>query len=80
MTFNSKLDPNNLGKGGEMAFMRNMRRTSWHKLPASNKQQGYLRHNNSSVSTTTRTSGSVVDASDYIRYKKIGAATEYMNK
>ena len=80
MTLNTKLDPSYLGKGGEMSFMRRLRVTSWHNInPATNKQQGFLKHNNSGVSTTTRTSGSVVDASDYIRYKKIGAATEHMN-
>ena len=80
MTLNTNLKPEHLGKGGEMSFMRKLRVSSWHPTTGSNKQTGYLRHNNSNVSTTTRTSGSVVDASDYIRYKKIGAATERMNK
>lgn len=80
MTLNTNLKPEHLGKGGEMSFMRKLRVSSWHPTTASNKQTGYLRHNNSNVSTTTRTSGSVVDASDYIRYKKIGAVTERMNK
>lgn len=78
MTLNTNLKPDHLGKGGDMSFMRRLRVYSWHTVGDSNKQTGYLRHNNSGVSTTTRTSGSVVDASDYIRYKKIGAATRHM--
>jgi len=78
MTLNTNLKPELLGKGGEMAFMRSQRVRVFHPTTSDNKQTGYLRHNNSNVSTTTKTSGSVVASSDYIRYRKIAASTEHM--
>jgi len=78
MTVNTNLNPDRLNQDGGMAFMRKLRVSSWHGIGDSNKQTGFLRHNNSGVSTKTRTSGSVVDASDYIRYKTVGAATASM--
>ena len=77
MTVNTNLNPDRLNQDGAMSFMRKLRVTSWHGS-GGNKQTGFLRHNNSGVSTKTRTSGSVVDASDYIRYKTVGAATASM--
>ena len=66
-------------RGNEFAMFRALKRHSWHRDSQNSKLTGYLAANNSGVSDTTRTSGSVVDASDYIRYKKIGAATKNFN-
>jgi len=80
MTVNTNLNPDRLNQDGAMSFMRKLRVSSWHGIGDSNKHKGgFLRHNNSGVSTETRTSGSVVDASEYIRYKTVGAATASMS-
>jgi hypothetical protein len=80
--------PNYGGKrSGEFAMFRNIKVSSWHKKNAKgvkssdNKElTDFLVYNNSRVSTEKRTSGQVVDASDYIKFKKIGAATRDFGK
>tara|TARA_B100000073_G_scaffold267642_1_gene227233 strand:+ start:1079 stop:1369 length:291 start_codon:yes stop_codon:yes gene_type:complete len=64
----------------EFAMFRSLKSHAWHRNSKNSNLTGYLAANNSGVSDTTRTSGSVVDASDYIRYKKIGAATRNFNQ
>ena len=80
--------PNYGGKrSGEFAMFRNIKVNSWHKKNAkgvkssdNNQLTDYLVYNNNKVSSDRRTSGHVVDASDYIKFKKIGAATRDFGK
>ena len=66
-------------RSNEFAMFRSLKSHAWHRNSQNSNLTGYLAANNSGVSDSTRTSGSVVDASDYIRYKKIGAATKNFN-
>lgn len=66
-----------LNKGGDHSAMRSLRRMTWPnktKLNASNHTP-FLAANNGGVGHNKLVSGTVVDASDYIRYKKLAAAT-----
>ena len=67
-------------RGNEFSMFRSLKVNSWHRNTQNSNLTDYLAANNSGVSDTTRTSGSVVDASDYIRFKKIGAVTREFNK
>ena len=67
-----------LNKGGEDAAMRSLRRMTWPnktKLDNSNHTP-FLAANNGDVGHNKLVSGTVVDASDYTRYKKLAAATK----
>lgn len=70
-----------LNKGGEFAAMRSQKRFSWTKMTdqkewdENRKLTPFLRANNYNVPHNKMVSGTVVDASDYIRYKKLAAAT-----
>lgn len=67
-----------LNKGGEFAAMRSLKRMTWPnktKLNASNHTP-FLAANNDGVGHNKLVSGTVVDASDYTRYKKLAAATK----
>ena len=69
-----------LNKGGEFAAMRSQKRFSWTKMANQSewnnrKHTPFLAANNNGVAHNKLVSGTVVDASDYIRYKKIQAAT-----
>ena len=70
-----------LNKGGEFAAMRSQKRFSWTKMKIktwdeNRKHTPFLRANNYGVPHNKIVSGTVVDASDYIRYKKLAAATK----
>ena len=60
--------------GGDYTLLRKQKVHAWHNKGSAAKHT-FLSATNSGVSTTKKTSGSVVSSSDYIRYKKIGAAT-----
>lgn len=71
-----------LNKGGEFAAMRSQKRFSWTKMTdqkdweENRKHTPFLAANNNGVGHNKLVSGTVVDASDYTRYKKLAAATK----
>ena len=67
-----------LNKGGDHATMRSLKRMTWPNKTKLNdsKHTPFLAANNGGVGHNKLVSGTVVDASDYTRYKKLAAATK----
>ena len=67
--------------GADYAIARRQATYAWHKKLANQPADAgthtpYLRFNNSSAATDKLKSGTVADASDYIRFKKTGAVSK----
>lgn len=67
-------------RANEFSMLRSMKVGSWHPGIKTSKLTRFLAATNSGVADDKRTSGQVADASDYIRFKKIGAVTKEFSK
>ena len=65
----------------DFILSRRVKVGAWHPGIKTSGLTRFLAATNSGVADDKRTSGQVADASDYIRFKKVGAATkQYSNK
>ncbi len=78
MTCKTMNNSHELNKGGEHAALRSLKRLTWPNKTAidASKHTPYLAANNNGVGHNKLVSGTVVDSSDYTRYKKLLAATK----
>ena len=77
-TMNNNYD---LNKGGDHSSLRSLKRLTWpSKTAMNNNLTPFLRATNNGVGYNKLVSGKFADASDYIKYKKLAAATKSYTK